>query len=57
MVSCALGDPAKRGVPPLGVPGGETRNVSLIGGPDFDCVSVAVWSVTAHPEQAATSES
>ena len=28
----------------------------LIDGPYFDCVSVAVWSVTAHPEQAVTSE-
>ena len=43
MASCASGDPAKRGVQSLGVPGGEPRSVSLIGGPEFECVSVTVW--------------
>ena len=43
MAPCVPGDPAKRGVQSLGVPGGEPRSVSLIGGPDFDCVSVTVW--------------
>ena len=33
----------KRGVQSLGVPSGEQRSVSLIGGPDFDCVSVTLW--------------
>ena len=37
------GDPVKRGIQSLGVPSGEPRSVSLIGGPDFDCVSVTVW--------------
>ena len=32
MVSCAAGEPAKAGVPSLGVPGDELRSVSLIGG-------------------------
>ena len=34
---------SKAGYTVPGVPGGEARSVSLIGGPDFDCVSVRVW--------------
>ncbi len=31
------------GRPSLGVPGDELGRVSLIGGPDFDCVAATVW--------------
>ena len=43
MASCAPGDPVKLRVPSLGVPGDGLGSVSLIGGQDFDCVSVTVW--------------
>ena len=43
MVSCAAGERAKAGVRSRGVPGDELRSVSLIGGQDFDCVSVTGW--------------
>ena len=43
MASCAPGDPEKSGLPSLGVPGDGLGSVSLIGGLDFDCVSVMVW--------------
>ena len=46
----------KRARHPWVFPAVSSRVLFLIDGPDFDCVSVAVWSVTAHPEQAATSE-
>ena len=39
MVSCATGNARKSGRPSVGVLGGEQHSVSLIGGPDFDCVS------------------
>ena len=42
MASFTLRDRAKVRVISLGFPGGEPRSVSLIGSPDFDCVSVAV---------------
>ena len=43
MASCVPGDPVKSGVSSLGVPGDGLGSVSLIGGQDFDCVSVTVW--------------
>ena len=38
-----LGDRVKAGVLSPGVRGDEPRGVSLIGGPDFGCVSVRIW--------------
>ena len=43
MASFTLRDRVKARVTSLGFPGGERRSVSLIGSPDFDCVSVTVW--------------
>ena len=54
MAPCVPGDPAKGGVQSLGVPGGEPRSVSLIGGPDFECECHGLalrygWKAAARP--------